>query len=252
MSSYFNEHRVGCVLGILVGITGIVVTIFYQEVHDTLVGPTVVTTKRASAAPSPESSLVAAPLSDESRNPSATPKAEPTGLSLSSPVSVRQSVYPSTNPPPIQEPTQSRGTEPRRAPDNDIGKSKANDFYEITLENASASSNPVHLDICNFNVPSGQKAILVRFAIRLSPPPRTNEEILRLGYTQTTDFILTDDRGRRVDPECLVTGMVLSGSGRAVNRTLAYLIPAGSQHMSFRFQKSGAGQPIVFDLSGLD
>ena len=74
---------------------------------------------------------------------------------------------------------------------------------------------------------------------------------MRLGYTQTTDFVLVDERNRTVDPTCPVTGIVLSATGRAVSRTLAYLVSANSQHVSFRFQKSGAGQPIVFDLSGL-
>ena len=141
-------------------------------------------------------------------------------------------------------------TQVSRAIENDVGKSKTNDYYEIILENAWASSAPVHLDICNFSVPSGQKAILVRFSIRRSSESQTNEELLRLGYTQTTDFVLVNDQNRRLDPSCLVNGIVLGGD-RPVTRTLAYLVPATSQHLSFRFQKSGGGQPIVFDLAGL-
>jgi hypothetical protein len=178
-----------------------------------------------------------------------TPSPTPTVIIVGQP-SPQPSIHPPT--PSIQEPPKSGTTQLTMATNNDIGKSKANNFYEITLENASASTNPVHLDICNFGVPSGQKAIVVRFAIRLSPPPRTNEEILRLGYTQTTDFVLVDNRGKTANPTCQVTGIVLSGSGRAVSRTLAYLISADSEHVSFRFQKSGAGQPIVFDLSALN
>ena len=196
-------------------------------------------------------STTAAPVSNAGaaavNNPSPTGNAGPIGFPQASP-SVHSS--PLSSPSPTESP-RPQATQVSRAIENDVGKSKTNDYYEIILENAWASSAPVHLDICNFSVPTGQKAILVRFSIRRSSQPRTNEEVLRLGYTQTTDFVLVSDQNRRLDPSCLVNGIVLGSGDSPVTRTLAYLVPATSQSLSFRFQKSGGGQPIVFDLAGL-
>jgi len=74
---------------------------------------------------------------------------------------------------------------------------------------------------------------------------------MRFGYTQTTDFVVVDDQNRRIEPSCGLWGIVL-GEDRPVTRTISYLVPADSQHVMFRFQKSGGGDPIVFDLSGLN
>lgn len=203
----------------------------------------------AEPSPSPDGSATSQPSVVDSRNPEADEKVATGSPSQPSPLNGRTSVLPTVSP--TQEPARQVDTVSTRPVDNDVGKSKTNAYYEVTVENAWISSAPVRLDICSFNVSSGQKAILVRFAIRRSSLPRTNEEMLRLGYTQTTDFVLLDDQNRRLDPECQVNGIVL-GEDRPVTRTLAYLVPAGSQHVSFRSQKSGGGQPIVFDLSGLN
>jgi hypothetical protein len=233
----------------MVGLTvgGYFVTVSEPEIRDWVWGKEIPTVESKS----PESSPT-----PTTRNPSPPPTKEPSDSPRSTPVITQ----PPSAGPAIQEPIQSRVTEQKRAIDNDIGKVKVNDFYEITVENAWASKDRVSFGICNFNVPSEQKAILVRFTIRLLTPPRTYEESQRLANPHTTDFILMDDQNIRLDPRCQGNGtadiylnsFLNRNSGNASTLTLAYLVPSGSEHLSFRFQKSGVGRPIVFDLSGVD
>jgi hypothetical protein len=254
--TFFSEHRVGCVVGIactvIFGIAGILASALSSSDFRIAIGlqnpdPS---PDRGAATPSPSPSATITPTPEPP-----SPSTEPTNFPQPSP-STRPSASPSVIPPS----TESSATERSRAPANDIGKGKANDFYEITVENAWASKDQVSFGICNFNVPSEQQAILVRLTIRLLTPPRTYEEAQRLANPQITDFILMDGQNRRLDPRCQGNGnpniylnsFLNSNTGNASTLTLAYLVPSGSEHLSFRFQKSGGGRPIVFDLSGVN
>lgn len=74
-----------------------------------------------------------------------------------------------------------------------------------------------------------------------------------LPNTRTEDFLLIDDSGRRIDTTC--------GDGRFYPQsftgekqktiTLVYTVRRESQHLTFRFQRVGFGDAIVFDISGL-
>ena len=252
--NFFDEHRFGCVISILAtcvfGIAGIYASVFSHEVRCAVGLEKCSDTTNNNANLTPTATVDAgAESSRHSRTPAPSPT--PTGA----PTQVIVAASPTLAPPstrftPVVE--DSPKPPPARAPariENDVGRSKSNAYYEITVENAWISSRPG--DVCSSSIRTGERAIVVRFAIRRSSPSRTAEESMRFGYTQTTDFVVVDDQNRRIEPSCGLWGIVL-GEDRPVTRTISYLVPADSQHVMFRFQKSGGGDPIVFDLSGLN
>jgi hypothetical protein len=121
----------------------------------------------------------------------------------------------------------------------------------MTLLNAWISTGQIRSENCIFNVPSGVKAVLVSFALRQSPSRTLSAaEFMRVGSVRTSDFVVVDEQNRRVDTACQTAGFIIGQN--AILRTLGYLVPAASQHLSLRFQKAGAGDPIVFDLTDLN
>lgn len=132
-------------------------------------------------------------------------------------------------------------------PENDIGKSRANGFFEITIENAWVSTKAGPLELCGYRASDEQRAVFVRFTIRAL------SDSLPDPASRTEDFLLIDDSGRRIETTC--------GDGRFYSHsftgekqktiTLVYTVRREPQHLIFRFQRVGSGDAITFDLSGL-
>lgn len=132
----------------------------------------------------------------------------------------------------------------KAGPENDIGKSRGNGFFEITIENAWVSAKSGSFEFCGYRVFDEQKAVFVRFTIRALSDSLPN--------TRTEDFIIIDS-GRRIDTTC--------GDGRFYPQsftgekqktiTLVYTVRRESKRLTFRFQRVGYGDAIAFDLSGL-
>jgi hypothetical protein len=198
--------------------------------------------------PSPASDVVPTPFVGDSRNPSPTPKTE----SVKSPVpsaAGQTSVAPSESPT-VQQSGKPDGRPSRRALENDIGKSKKNGFYEITVESAWTSTNPVRAECSNVDIPTGQKVVFVRFAIMfVNFGSRSGYENFHLSSVKPSEFVLVDDLNRRVDPVCQNFPILVQEM--ANTKTLIYLVPMDSRRLTFRFQKVGAGEALTFDLSDL-
>jgi hypothetical protein len=139
---------------------------------------------------------------------------------------------------------------PRQPLQTDIGKTKSNGPYELTIENAKILHTSGQQDFCVYRIASGQKGLSVRFTIEahdLSVPSINNQG--------DTDFLVVDAMNNRFERTC--------GDGRYFNVsygdadprpktiTLVYVIPSDSEGVIFRFQHTGKGQPVTFDLSGL-
>ena len=198
--------------------------------------------------PSPTPTPTPAATPTPTPTPTRTPTPGPPTPSPDSPVSP-------TPIPPSQKIDSSAELRPRSVAtphrtnvNNDIGETKRNEFYEITIENAWTSTDRVRSGNCNFPVPAGQKALFVRFAVTLSPTKSLpGRQLFSLGSLKSTDFIVIDDGNRRIDSACAYSSLLVGENARTT--TLAYLI--SSELVTFRFQKSGGGDPIVFNLSGV-
>jgi hypothetical protein len=79
-------------------------------------------------------------------------------------------------------------------PENDIGKSRSNGFFEITIENAWVSTKSGSFEFCGYRTSEEQRAVFVRFTIRALSDSLPN--------TRTEDFHLIDDSGGRIDTTC--------------------------------------------------
>ena len=131
-------------------------------------------------------------------------------------------------------------------PGNDIGKSRGNGSFEITIENAWVSRKSGSFNFCGYRASEEQRALFVRFTIRALSESLPN--------TRTEDFLLVDNRGRRIETTC--------GDGRFYPHsftgekqktiTLVYIVPRDFQHLTFRFQRVGYGDAIAFDLGGIE
>jgi hypothetical protein len=238
----FLAHPIWTVLGVVVAVVALWFTLPQAPTNTNSPPPTITPvvnpndskpTPTPSASPPPERSPSPQP------SPSLPQPSSPPASSIASPINTERPRIVSNQPSNI---------------DNDIGKSKKNDFYEITVENARTSTDRVRFDTCNFDVPPGQKAVLVRFGISWSPSKSVSaEEQFHLSAVKSSDFLLVDDRNRRIDTACQYAVLLLNIMARtATTRTLAYLVRSDATTLTFRFQKAGGGEAITFDLSGLD
>ena len=129
--------------------------------------------------------------------------------------------------------------DPVRTIVSEIGETKSNGSYEITLENAKTLDSSQQRNLCGSNVQS-QTAVLVRFTIRtLNPyvPAYTRKK-------GDTDFLILDDEGRRFERVC---GDGWYGGGpRTVE--LVYALPMKPGKLRFRFQNVGHGDAMTFAL----
>jgi hypothetical protein len=234
----------GVLVAIVFGVLGLAVTLWLALRQPTNVNANVNSNSHASA-------NLAVTNSNDLRSMTPSPKpSEPPRRQSPEPTPPRSSV---SN---LQSPERPRTVESDEYTpvDNDIGKQKNNDFFEVTVENARISTDRIGFDNCRLQVPAGQKAVLIRFSIRWAPSKSlTGPEQFALGRVTSTDFVLIDDRNRRVDTACPYAVFLISQVGRSANtRTLAYLVNVDTHRLMFRFQKAGGGQPITFDISGLN
>jgi hypothetical protein len=198
--------------------------------------------------PTPTPTPIATPTPTRTPTLTPTPTLGPPTPSPDSPVRPTPIPPSQTTDSPAELRPRSVATPQRTNVNNDIGETKRNEFYEITIENAWTSTDRVRSGNCNFPVPAGQKALFVRFAVTLSPTKSlAGGKLFSLGSVKSTDFIVIDDGNRKLDSACAYSVLLVGENARTT--TLAYLI--SSEFVTFRFQKSGGGDPIVFNLSGV-
>jgi len=210
------------------------------------IGAILVSIQSATIKPHPSPTPTPTPIATPT--PTLTPTLGPPTPSPDSPVRPTSIPPSQTTDSPAELRPRSVATPQRTKVNNDIGETKRNEFYEITIENAWTSTDRVRSGNCNFPVPAGQKALFVRFAVTLSPTKSlAGGKLFSLGSVKSTDFIVIDDGNRKLDSACAYSVLLVGENARTT--TLAYLI--SSEFVTFRFQKSGGGDPIVFNLSGV-
>lgn len=236
--SQLLTHQVWTFVGVVVAVVAIFVSVWIARRQ------TPANTNNRSPLPTPL-------VRSDDRTPSPTPREIPASLpNASAQPSIHPSAPSSANLP-VQEPPRSGTAQPTKVIDNDIGKSKKNGFYEITVENAWISTDRVRFEGCYVDLASGQKAILVRFAIMaVNFRTRSAEEQFHFGAVKPSDFVLVDDWNKRVDAACQNFPIFVRET--ANTKTLIYLVRTDSRRLTFKFQKVGAGEAITFDLSDLE
>ena len=132
-----------------------------------------------------------------------------------------------------------------------IGKTQKNELLEVFVESAWTSVSVVSVGRCSFEVPREKKAVFVRFTIRRSPFSRqwSWDEQSALLDLKPLNFLLGDESGRNMEPYC-TTEQFYAVSESA--HTLGYLAPSDLRRFTFRFQMARLGEPLTFDLSGLE
>ncbi|HSE15694.1 MAG TPA: serine protease [Pyrinomonadaceae bacterium] len=129
-------------------------------------------------------------------------------------------------------------TPPKKPVENDIGQTKSNGFYEVTLENVTTDHSGQHPSC--FEIQPYERALVVRFTIKAvsnSVSPYTRKE-------NDTDFLVVDEQGRRFERKC---GNGWYGSG-ARTITMVYALPESSREFKFRFQNPGHGDALTFSI----
>jgi Trypsin-like peptidase domain len=127
---------------------------------------------------------------------------------------------------------------PKKPVKNEIGQTKSNGFYEVTLENVTTDPSGQHPSC--FEIQSDERTLVVRFTIRAvsnSVSPYTRKE-------NDTDFLMVDQQGRRFERKC---GNGWYGSG-ARTITMVYALPKNSRELNFRFQNPGHGDALTFSI----
>jgi hypothetical protein len=131
----------------------------------------------------------------------------------------------------------------------DIGGTKDNGYYELSLENAKVSYTSKNCFGGFVEVSSEQKMVVVTFSIRalsLEVPSISTSQDFRAYY-------LVDPQQRRFEMSCgdgryfNVSLNSFQGKPKAKTLTVEFLVPRNAHQLKFRFS-TGVGNPIVFNL----
>ena len=233
---------IGVVVAVVFGIAGLWLTLRQQSPNTTDHPPTNTTLLNVNdrkATPTP--TLIAA------TNLTPTDKGTPAPTNL--PTDVQESPSPTaTRTPLIIQPSPS-GTPQVPYEPGDIGETKDNGYYELTLENAKVSYTSKNCFSGFVDVSSDQKMVAVTFSIRalsLQVPSISTSQDVRAYY-------LLDPQQRRFEMSCgdgryfNVSLNSFEGKPKAKTLTVEFLVPRNAQKLRFRFS-SGTGNPLVFNL----
>lgn len=195
--------------------------------------------------PAPGSTLVNTPVPTPSAQPSnriPTPNPTATAIAVTpTPVEDRPVKPDRSNSPPPEN------TAPRESyRPGDIGISKTNGYYELTLENATVSYNSRN---CSVKVSNDQKMVAVKFSIRA-----VNLEVPDIAWGREANaYYILDPEQRRSEFVCgdgrYFNASLNSFEGKPLAKTLIieFVVPRNSGQLMFRFSPQ-AGNAIMFKL----
>jgi hypothetical protein len=178
-------------------------------------------------------------------------------------ISAHPSPNPSPRPTPIPSPSPPPGS-PSPGPINvnqntrivlppyepgDMGRTRNNGYYELTLDNTKASYSPKNCFSGFVEVQNDQELVAVTFSLRaLSlqvPSIATTQDVHAyyiLGPEQRNYEMICGD-GRYFNVEL----NSFQGKPKAKTLTVEFLVPRSAHNLRFRFNP-GVGNPILFDL----
>ena len=151
--------------------------------------------------------------------------------------------------PTSQKPEETNSGDQRPYDAGDIGRTKDNGYYELTLENVSVSYNPKNCFKGFVDVSNDQKMVAVKFYIKAS-----NLEVPSIATTQdVTTYYMLDPEQRRFEMSCgdgryfnvSIDSFQGKPKGRAL--TVEFVVPRNTHQLKFRFNPQ-VGSPIVFNL----
>lgn len=247
--SFARYSQIATIVGLPLGVLAVIVSIAALFSRDRPLSPppspspSPTIARSGSNAPSPtlapSNEIVFTPT-----RPQPTASVEPSVSNNQVPAATVEQRDRRVSPATEQTTSQQRPYEP-----GDIGITRNNGYYELTLENATVSYNPKNCFKGFVDVSNDQKMVAVKFFIKAF-----TLEVPSIATTQDVNaYYLIDPEQRRLEMSCgdgrYFNVSIDSFQGKPKGRTLTveFVVPRNTHQLKFRFSPP-VGSAIVFNL----